>query len=302
MVTRRDILTRLRADTAAAAPDWASRPTDPVSGALDATATVVSESLLYAYMRERAAFVQYAEGADLIALARGRGVVVDMATETAVVAGETAATEALRTLAIDAIAELQPSGNLDAIEAQARTADSEVAQAVAQPDYDAGRITVYLLRADSGATAVGAALPGTPTAAMVAAVSAYITARSRQAAAFQYTVSPTTPITRYYFTAAITHDGTNANVEDEARSALYAHIDAQRRMGLGTLRAGLFTGVLFRVAGVTDVQINRLSVTGANTQGDLTVTGAADLIARTAFSCRKDTTDAALTFSVATSI
>ena len=291
MVTRDDILARLRADTAAAAPDWANRPSDPVTGALDATATVVSEALLYGYMRERAAFIQYATGADLIALVRGRGVVVDMSTERMVLAGETAATEALRTRGIDAISNLQPSGNLDAIEAQARTADSAVAQAVAQPDYDAGTITVYLLRADSGATAVGAALPGTPTAAMVATVSAYITARSRQAAAFQYSVNPTTPITEYQIAATVSHDGTNAAIEDAVRSAVYANIDTQRAMGRG-IRNGLIVGAIFAVTGVTDVNLTAPA-------GDLSATGAADLIARTAYSCRKDETNVALSFSVA---
>ena len=292
MTMRDDIFDRLVADTQAAAPEWQPRPTDPVYAALDAVATVLSGAFLYVLARERAVFVQTSTKEDLILLAESRGVVVTQEQRSAVIAGDSAATLALRQRAIDALRQKEPSGNFDKIEADARSAPQAtgfaVSQALAQPDYDTGRVTVYILRADEGETAGGAPLPGTPTSDMVRAVQNYITDRRRQAASARYTVSATTPITEYTITATVDHDGKNANVDKQVRDAIYAWIDDNRMMGRG-IRLGTLYSAIYAVDGVVDVSITVPA-------SDLTATGAADLIARTAFSCRKDATNVNLTF------
>ena len=299
MVTQRDILNRLQTDAVAVAPEWQPRDTDPVFAGLDAVATQLVLAFGYFNARERAAFVQSATGADLVALARGRGVTVSAEQEAAVVAGNTVATEALRVRTIDALAGIQPVGSLDSIEAFARSAPQAdgfvVAQAVAQPNYDTGRVTVFILRTNTGPTALGDPLPGTPTAAMATAVETYITDRRRQPAVDRYSVSATTPITTYTITATINHDGTNATVEADVRNAVYSFIDANRRMGRG-IRRGLLSGAVFAVDGVTDVDVTvpatdlSVSVSAPPTDAEIA------LRERTAYSCRKDATNVVLNF------
>lgn len=272
------LLQAIEDDILTLAPTWDRRVTDPLTAGIEALAG----NIYSVTQRFNDAIIQASPLTATGVFLDGWGVIADVSRNNLEPDSD------YRIRVINGLSALSAS-TTEGVEAIAKKVSSAIADAQLVFNYTANSSNVYILATES-ATESGS-LIGTPTAALRTQVQNAFTGSNDIGIAGLNWATPAPTITRYYVTGVVNYQTGATGVEDAVRNAVYAFIDNNRLLNHTIYQSQLVAAVLRSNNAVLSFAISRLNTSVSG--------GAADLIAAdgVAYSCNKDATDVALTFT-----